>query len=384
MNFLLPTALLALFALALPLLIHLSRRSQQHRTDFAALRWLQARFRPRRQPIVQEWLLLLIRLLLLTAVVLFLAVPVRQHTPAPAHWLVAVPGVAWPPDEALPSGNAVSRHWLAPGFPEADRPLPPMAVPVASLLRELDAKLPATTRLTVLVPERIRGLDAERPQLQRPVQWQTVQGQMPAHTSPALVPAMAITPNPVNAESARYFRAAYRVWQSHLPETRQSTLPVLAGDAVPSAPVRIWVYLPAGPVPAPVLAWSRKGGTLMLGPDAVIDAPAASVLWRADDGNALVKQHAIGSGRVLQWQQALDGRRVPQLRDSGFPEHLRNLLEAVPVPDSGMAQTQRPRIGASPSIPEPQPLQPWLLIAVVLLFLVERIVATRPSRGMPA
>jgi hypothetical protein len=49
-----------------------------------------------------------------------------------------------------------------------------------------------------------------------------------------------------------------------------------------------------------------------------------------------------------------------------------------------MAQTQRPRIGASPSIPEPQPLQPWLLIAVVLLFLVERIVATRPSRGMPA
>ncbi|MEY3373281.1 MAG: hypothetical protein RLZZ537_1749, partial [Pseudomonadota bacterium] len=96
MNFLLPSAFLALFALALPVLIHLSRRSQQQRTDFAALRWLQARFRPRRQPIVQEWLLLLIRLLLLSVLVLFLAIPVRQHTPAPEHWLLAVPGAVWP------------------------------------------------------------------------------------------------------------------------------------------------------------------------------------------------------------------------------------------------------------------------------------------------
>jgi hypothetical protein len=101
MNFLQPYAFLALLALALPVLIHLSRRLQQQRTDFAALRWLQARFRPRRQPIVQEWLLLLIRLLLLTLLVLFLAIPVRHHSSTPEHWLVAVPGVIWPSDAEL-------------------------------------------------------------------------------------------------------------------------------------------------------------------------------------------------------------------------------------------------------------------------------------------
>ena len=36
-----PAGLLALAALAAPLLIHLAKRTQQRPTDFAALRWLR-------------------------------------------------------------------------------------------------------------------------------------------------------------------------------------------------------------------------------------------------------------------------------------------------------------------------------------------------------
>lgn len=383
MNFLLPSAFLALLALALPVLIHLSRRSQQQRTDFAALRWLQARFRPRRQPIVQEWLLLLLRLLLLTLLVLFLAMPVRQHTPAPAHWLVAVPGVIWPPDAELPSGKSVSRHWLAPGFPSTDRPAPTAAVPVASLLRELDAQLPVGTRLTVLVPERLRGWDAERPRLQRAVDWQVVKGQMPEPASRRELPAMVLTPDPANPERARYFRAAYKVWQSDLPVAQQRDAPLIAAQATPPASARIWVNLSSGKIPEPARRWVQAGGTLMLGPDAVIDAGRSEVLWRAEDGSILLEQQALGEGRVLQWRQPLNGTQTPQLLDASFPEQLQSVLTAMPQPDTVLASNQQPLTGAARTIPDPQPLQPWLMMAIALLFLAERVLATRPARSPP-
>lgn len=384
MNFLLPSAFLALLALALPVLIHLSRRSQQQRTDFAALRWLQARFRPRRQPIVQEWLLLLIRLLLLSVLVLFLAIPVRQQTSAPEHWLLAVPGAVWPSDAELPSKKSVSRHWLAPGFPPAERPAPSTMVPVASLLRELDAKLPAGTQLTILVPEKLRGWDAEQPRLQRPVRWQIVKGRMAAPASRLEIPSMVLTPDPAKAERARYFRAAYRVWQAHLPDAQQRDVPLVAADATPPASARIWVYLSSGKIPETARRWVQGGGTLMLAPDAVFDAGESDVLWRAEDGSILLVQQAVGKGRILQWRQPLNGTQTPQLLDAAFPERLQAVLTTSPQPDATLASMQQPRTGAAPVVPDPQPLQPWLMLAVALLFVAERVLATRLGRSLPA
>src|SRR3546814_121961 len=72
-----PAALTALAALALPLLIHLTRRSDRQLLDFAALRWLRAKERARRRLRIDEWPLLVLRLLLLAALVLLLAQPVR-------------------------------------------------------------------------------------------------------------------------------------------------------------------------------------------------------------------------------------------------------------------------------------------------------------------
>ena len=76
LGLLLPVGLAALAALLLPLLLHLERQSEPRATDFAALRWLSARLRPRRSLRLEECWLLLLRLLLVASVALLFARPV--------------------------------------------------------------------------------------------------------------------------------------------------------------------------------------------------------------------------------------------------------------------------------------------------------------------
>ena len=194
MNFLLPAAFAAFAALLLPILIHLSRRSQTQRTEFAALRWIGAKLRPRRRPVVQEWLLLLLRLLLIAVVVLWLAAPVWQRSAPPRDWLLVTPGVDWRGVSDLPAGETVQRRWLAPGFLPLSAPSPSaQAVPTASLLREWDAVAPAGDRLTVLVPKTLGGLDGERLRLSRAVVWRVLPGSSaPRRTPDTPLPALTL------------------------------------------------------------------------------------------------------------------------------------------------------------------------------------------------
>jgi hypothetical protein len=80
----------------------------------------------------------------------------------------------------------------------------------------------------------------------------------------------------------------------------------------------------------------------------------------------------------------LNGTQTPQLLDAAFPERLQAVLITSPQPDATLASMQQPRTGAAPVVPDPQPLQPWLILAVALLFLAERVLATRPGRSLPA
>ena len=134
-----PAGLTALAALLLPLLIHLARRDEQQRIDFAALRWLSARPRPRRRIRFDEWPLLLVRLLLLALLAVLLARPALHGIEDETPRVAVAPGV-----DATAARNALASDkaqwlWLAPGFPAFDMPPPRPAQPLASLLRELDA-----------------------------------------------------------------------------------------------------------------------------------------------------------------------------------------------------------------------------------------------------
>ena len=182
-----PAGLAALATLLLPLLIHLARRDEQRLIDFAALRWLSAKPRPRRRVRFDDWPLLLLRLLLLALLAMLLARPALHGIEDATPRIAVVPGVDASAARNLPASANAQWLWLAAGFPAFDTPSPSPTQPVASLLRELDATLPPDAPLTVVVPSVMDGLDAQRPQLSRAVRWQVVETTPP--TTRAATPA---------------------------------------------------------------------------------------------------------------------------------------------------------------------------------------------------
>lgn len=380
---LLPAALAALAALALPLLIHLARRSEQRPTDFAALRWLRQKAKPRHRIRFDEWPLLLTRLLLLALLALWLAKPVLFGSASDAPWLVAVPGVDAAGLRAAIGGHDGPRRWLAPGFPELEQAPPAGAVPIASLLRQLDAELPASARLTVLIPEHLSGADAQRPLLARAVDWRVLPGAMPAgEPRRAPAPILSVRYAPDRAPALRYLRAAAIAWQASGTgqSPRFSAAPVtrpLPADA------RQLVWLAPGALPAPILRWIENGGTALL--DAQTQAPdtaAMSVRWRDADGAALAEGAALGRGRVLRFTRPLQPAAMPSLLDADFPQRLRALFEPAPAPPSRVAaRDYAPLTGAAAYPLPPRDLQPWLALLIGLALLGERWLASRTNRA---
>jgi len=117
---------------------------------------------------------LLLRLLLLIALALFLAKPVSMQTASPTHWVVVVPGADIDAAKDLTANKKSEWHWLTPGFPDfQDKPIT-ADLNIGSLLRELDAQLPANTAITVLLPDALSGLDGERIRLSRKIEWKSV------------------------------------------------------------------------------------------------------------------------------------------------------------------------------------------------------------------
>ena len=397
-----PLGLAALAALLLPLLVHLARREEQVPTDFAALRWLAAKFRPRQRLRFEEILLLLLRLLLVAALALLLARPVLFGGRGDAAWLVVLPGADVADAPALPDGT--QRRWLAPGFPPLESPLPSAPVATASLLRQLDAELPAATPVTVLVTAHFDGADGARPRLARPVDWRVVDG---APAEPSATPpgefALAIRHAPEADAALPYLRAAVAAWQAVVEAPaadvnadananavvveRGSAEPIdVAGlDAALPERTRPLAWLAPGELPAPVLAWVREGGTALLASQATWPlAGAGAVVWRDDAGQPLARAAALGGGRVVQLTRALNPAAMPALLQPDFPQQLRALLEpAPPAPTRASAAAYAPMPGG-PSFPEtPRDVSPWLLWLVAALFALERWVASG-RRGVAA
>jgi len=393
---LLPAALAALAAVLLPLLIHFARRSERRPTDFAALRWLQAQARPKRNVRFDEWLLLTLRLLLVAALALLLARPVLFGAPDTTPWVVAAPGVAAETLRTAGVPDDAERRWLAPGFPEASEAPPSGRLPVGSLLRELDATLPAHAALTVLVPEVIDGVDAERPVLSRTVDWRIVPaasetvdaGKTPA----AAIPTLVVRHAPDRAPALRYLRAASEAWRSDAGKGADGTTPptpaaIDIADAARPLPAdaRLLAWLAPGPLPAVVRDWIEAGGTALL--DARTEFPgieAGTPRWRDADGDVLVRGIALGRGQALQWTRALTPAEMPELLEADFPQRLRTLLtSASPAPARAAAEAHAPLAGAEPWPETPRELAPRLVLLIAALFAIERWFAGSARRRAP-
>jgi hypothetical protein len=376
-----PLGLAALAALLLPLLVHLARREEQVPTDFAALRWLAAKFRPRQRLRFEEIVLLALRLLLVAALALLLARPVLFGGRGDAAWLVVLPGADAGDAPVLPEGT--QRRWLAPGFPPLDSPMPAAPVATGSLLRQLDAELPAATPVTVLVTASFDGADGARPQLARTVDWRVAGGApAAAPAAPQKEFALAIRHAPESRDALPYLRAAIAAWQvgDEAPPADVAGL-----DAALPEIVRPLAWLAPGDLPAPLLAWIGEGGTALIDSQASWPmAQAGTVVWRDGDGRPLASAAAMGRGRVVQLAQPLSPAALPALLQPDFPQQLRALLEpAAPAPTRASATAYTPMAGG-PSFPEtPRDLSPWLLWLAAALFALERWVASG-RRGVAA
>ncbi len=407
---LLPIGLAAFAALLLPLLLHLARRSEQRVVPFAALRWLRALPQPRRKYRIEELLLLLLRLALLAALALLFAQPVLFGRADVAARVALAPGIDI--ETARRALGETDAHWLrlAPGFSAIGRdgkqrdgketesvaPAAHQAAALPSLLRELDAQLPAGAALTVLVPHTLNDADAQRPILSRKVEWRVLPASTAAAASQAaqaspVTPQLQVRFAPERTDAVRYLRAAGVAWAMDDAANPASSTPTSRTSAAPAsepldANAKRLAWLVPGPVPAAVQRWVRDGGQALLDADARWPGfnRDATAIWN-DDTGPLLRAQRFGRGRVLQLQRPLLPATMPALLEADFPQRLREAFDTEPVAPARVAASDYAPTTGAPAWPEqPRPLAPWLAWLVAGLFLLERWLASGPRRSEAA
>lgn len=376
---LLPAGLAALLPLAIPIVIHIARRTESRTVDFAALRWLDAAPKPRRSATIDERLLLAVRLLLLALIALWLAAPVLWNAADDRRVVAVLPGAdAATVSAAIADGDRVV--WLTPGFPGHGALAPAAPADPVSLIRQLDAELPQGAPVELVVPATLNGVDAERPRLSRRVEW-TVGAEGPAPPVQAPRPlALAVRFTPEAESAVRYFRAAATAWT---PADAEPAFEVEPVDRPVPAGTRHLVWLAAGPVPAPVERWVRNGGVILTSLEARIPVEGETVpVWRGAAGEPLAVAGRLGRGRVVRLTRDLEPAAIPQLVEPTFPDALMDMLDPPPAPARVAAVDHAPLTGAAPYDQPPLDLRPWLALLIALVFVVERYLATRRRRAV--
>lgn len=379
---LLPAALAALLAVAVPLAIHIARRTETRTIDFAALRWLNPNPKPVQRLQLDERLLLAVRIALIAAIAVALARPVLRPSGDERPVVAVAPGI----DAAQVPNNGARRVWLAPDFPSADRAAPPATADLASLIRQLDAELPAATPLTLVVPPAFDA-DGGRLVLSRKVTWKIAQptatpSAKPERTPPALVVRYAAE----RAEAVQYFRAAAGAYAG--PEQTPAFDAAPAEQPLP-AQAQTLIWLSGAPLTDAVLSWIERGGVVLLAHDAPSPVEGSkTVVWRDAVAEPLALEGRYGQGRVLQLTRPLAAKSLSALVEPDFPDRLWTLLDPPPAPARVAAQDYGPAVGeAGPALavnPHPIDLRPWLAALIAALFAGERWLATRRNRPVLA
>lgn len=373
---LLPSALLALATLAIPLLLHLVRRQQLRPLDFAALRWLQALPRTQRRLRWNDLPLLLLRLLLLTLLALWLATPVLRNAESHAPYVAVMPGVPVSTAQQQSLPRDAHLHWLAIGFPAFDTATPEQPQPTFSLLRQLDAELPADVRLIVLATSEFDGADGQRLMLSRQLDWRIVSKAPPTAAAGLLQkpPMLHVYADAQHNASQRYLRAASWAWFGNAQNYREQT-----DFQTPSRQHTAVVWLQQTPLPPALLTWVRSGGSVLMSADTPLPKGwRATPHWRNRDGVVLMETGAFGKGRILRWTRALQPNSMPELLDADFPQQLQVALSPQAAPPQRVNATEiAPLLHKGERLQSTENLQPWLGLLIALFFALERWLATR-------
>lgn len=373
-----PLGLLALAALAIPLIIHVARRTESRTVAFAALAWLEERPKPRRRLRLDELWLLAARLLLLTLLTLWLAQPVLWGVADTRPVLAIAPGVD---PASVEAEDDARRVWLAPGFPEVGAgPAPAPTTELISLIRQLDAELPEGAPLRIVAPAVIDDADAQRPILSREVDWtQAAQTNPPSTLDAPAPPRLTVRFDAESEAAVRYIRAAATAWAD---EGEEPAFDAAAAERPLPRDASTIVWLSASTPPQAVIDRVRQGATIMTTGDLRLPADGdLRPVWVDADGAVIASEGRIGRGRAVVVSRALTPQDLPALLEPDFPDRLWTLLAPPPEPTRVAAADHAPLTGAAPYAQPPLDLRPWLAILIALVFAGERWLATRRVRG---
>lgn len=379
---LLPAALAALLAVAVPLAIHIARRTETRTIDFAALRWLNPNPKPVQRLQLDERLLLAVRIALIVAIAVALARPVLRPSGDERPVVALAPGI----DATKVPGDSARRVWLAPDFPSADHAAPPATADLASLIRQLDAETPAGTPLTLVVPQTFDA-DGGRLVLSRKVAWKVAPATATPSAKPERTPpALAVRYAAERVEAVQYFRAAAGAFAGPDQAPAFDAAPV---DQPLPRGTKTLIWLSGAPLSDAVLSWIERGGVVLLADDAPSPVEGSkTVVWRDAVAEPLAVEGRYGQGRVLQLTRPLAPKSLPALVEPDFPDRLWTLLDPPPAPARVAAQDYAPALGeAGPALafnPHPIDLRPWLAALIAALFAGERWLATRRKRPVMA
>lgn len=382
------TGLAALAALLVPLLLHLIRRAEYRTTPFAAMRWIRAQQRQRKRLRLRDIPLLLLRLLLLALVAILFAQPVlRGDATAAKEWVLVAPGadVGAARDRVKSNGSDFANadwRWLAPGFPTVSSSSAPATSDSASLLRELDAELPASSRISVVVPAIVDGLDGERPSLSHAVEWIVVDGAMPAMASSDnhATTRLLVRSDDSQPANLRYIDALEKAWRIDWPNVSMDRGKI---DAALPADAR-WLLWLSPQRPEWLQRWIQDGGIAVATPatDETKSIDSEPV-WMDDQQNAIATSHRIGKGRLVSLRGAFMPSELPALLDADFPARLHDLFAGpLPAPTRALAAALKPLHAtkavatAAVSLATRTPLDIWFALVIAILFAIERMWAS--------
>jgi len=371
-----PAGLAAAAAFLVPLLIHWVRRSDRRMISFAAMRYLSEHSHPRERLRLHEPWLLLLRLVMIALLAVLMSLPILRAKGEPqSPWILVAPGVDVSAARAAVAAMPAEWRWLAPGFPPLDGPAPDAASPLASLVRQADADLLPGTALTLIVPEEVGGLDAERVRLGRAATWRIVPGtgavaSPSANASPSAV-TLSVRHDTAGAAELPLVRALAAAWQV-------DGTAIQWDGAAPDAPLPTtpgWLIWLAGPLPPGIDEWVRRGGSVLASRQA---SGGGTVVLSDATGAAVLRETEWGKGRLLTLSGPLRASESAALSAPDFPQRLRELLRGPPTaPDRAPAASVAPLPSGHPADGPAQSLGPYLALALALLFLAERLMATR-------
>lgn len=367
-----PGWLWLLCALAVPLLIHLLRRSNPQEITFAAVHWLQQRRQRRwKQWFVRDKLLLLLRLLLLTLLVLVLVQPLLLRDTQPSAQRLLVDPRVTPADlEQFLADHPQIReaYWLQ----SSPQPVSESRPAASDLWRTLSQLAAAShfRRAHILLAQENNASGHDTFHYSPHWQWHAANSGDGAVT-PAL-PRIAV----LGSEPAWLQPVIQQLAASTLPQLELQRLPA---DASPIANDIDWlIYDTPGPLPQRIAEFVHAGGLLIS--DARVTADSTFRFIDIDTQTGL-EAAALGRGSWLRYRR--DWHSAAFSHDANLPLTLWHQwstqdwqwqhasrgqwsMDALPgaeLADEQVIQTQH------------QPLQHALIFAFALLLLLERSLA---------